>query len=80
MKGRFFWTYTKGALGPKCEGWFQEDGEHIAGCVAIFHPFKRSYLINENSDGLTRDFPEQVKTSEEMKKFVETLLRLKGVI
>lgn len=48
--------------------------------MAAFCPSRQIYRFFGCSEPYARDFPEQVRTSEEMKKYVETLLRLKGMI
>nr|DAJ56233.1 MAG TPA: glycoside hydrolase family protein [Caudoviricetes sp.] len=80
MKGHFFWTHRRGTSGPKYEGWFRKDEENIADYVAIFYPFRRVYRLFHVLDPRVYNFPETVRGSEEMKKYIETLLRLKRAI
>lgn len=80
MKKRFYWSYRRFGTAPKYEFWLRRD-EDTACCMADFCPSCRSYRIfGRLADLREREFPEQIKTSEEMKKYVETLLRLKGLI
>lgn len=79
MKKRFYWSYRRFGTAPKYEFWVRrEDG--VDSCMAAFCPSRLTYRFFGCSEPYARDFPEQVKTSEEMKKYVETLLRLKGLI
>lgn len=79
MKKSFYWSYRRYGLAPKYEFWLRgEDGPDCR--MARFCPAYRSYRLNLPTEIYTQNFPEQIKTSEEMKKYVETLLRLKGMI
>ena len=79
MKKRFYWSYRRFGAAPRYEFWLRgEDG--VDRCMAAFYPSPQTYRLFGCSEPYARDFPEQVRTSEEMKKYVETLLRLKGLI
>nr|DAJ56232.1 MAG TPA: hypothetical protein [Caudoviricetes sp.] len=80
MKKSFYWAYRRFGTAPKYEFWFrrEDDADY---CLARLCPTYRYYQIfGRLVDAREQKFPEQVRTSEEMKKYVETLLRLKGVI
>ncbi len=79
MKKHFFWAYRRFGTAPRYEFWLRREDDADC-CKAAFCPSRQTYRLFGCSEPYARDFPEQVKTSEEMKKFVETLLRLKGVI
>ena len=79
MKKRFYWSYRRFGTAPKYEFWLRgEDGLYCR--MAIFCPTYRSYSLILPTEIVKQTFPEQIKTSEVMKKYVETLLRLKGLI
>lgn len=79
MKKRFYWSYRRFGTAPKYEFWLrrEDDGRLLYGSLC---PSRQTYRFFGCSEPYARDFPEQVRTSEEMKKYVETLLRLKGLI
>ena len=80
MKKHFFWAYRRFGTAPRYEFWLRREDDADC-CMAAFWPSRQTYRIFDcSTEPYARDFPEQVRTSEDMKKYVETLLRLKGVI